>query len=185
MGIRPSGNMGPGGPEAMATNAGGNGTTFAGLLAQHEGAGNYDTLFGHSQKDGGPFSNVRVSQMTIGDAIRFSDPSGPYAQWVKGKVGRVATPMGAGQIVGSTLKRAAAQMRLDPSTPFNAETQNRIIDYLAHQRLSGQSTMAGKRAALRAEWEGYKRVPDDQLDAAIQHFENTRGALPTRGMGVS
>lgn len=189
LGIRPSGPVsGPGGPEALA-DIGGGGTTFAELLAKHEGAGNYDTLFSHAQKpggaDGGAFDNVRISQMSIADAIKFSDPKGPYAQWVKGKVGRVATPMGAGQIVGTTLRNATQKMGLDPSTPFNAETQDKIIDYLASQRLSGQSTMAGKRAALRAEWEGYKHVPDSQLDAAIIHFENTRGAVPSRGMGVS
>lgn len=198
LGIRPESSgssafapvSGPGGPEAMATQtASGGPVTFAELLAKHEGAGNYDTLFSHAQKpggaDGGAFDNVRISQMSIADAIKFSDPKGPYAQWVKGKVGRVATPMGAGQIVGTTLRNATQKMGLAPSTPFNAETQDKIIDYLASQRLSGQSTMAGKRAALRAEWEGYKHVPDSQLDAAIIHFENTRGAVPSRGMGVS
>lgn len=44
---------------------------------------------------------------------------------------------------------------------------------------------AVKRATLRLEYPGYKGVPDNQLDAAIQHFEKTRGAVPARGMGVS
>lgn len=188
----PSGGGGGGGADsgaaagrydAAAATAGGP-STFAGLLAKHEGGGRYDTLFGHSQRAGGRFAGVDVSKMTIGEAIAFASPSGPYAQWVKGKVGHVATPMGAGQIVGSTLKRTAASMKLSPDTPFDQATQNRMIDYLAQQRLAGQSTMAGKRAALRAEWEGYKNVPDSQLDQAIIHFENTRGGVPVRGMGT-
>ncbi|WP_408592032.1 glycoside hydrolase family 73 protein [Paracoccus marcusii] len=43
---------------------------------------------------------------------------------------------------------------------------------------------AAKRATMRADYPAYRQVPDDQLDRAIQHFENTRGAVPARGMGV-
>lgn len=42
-----------------------------------------------------------------------------------------------------------------------------------------------KRATMRLEYPGYAKVPDDQLDGAIQHFEQSRGFIPTRGMGVS
>lgn len=154
------------------------GSIFSNLLAQHEGGGRYDTLFGHSQKEGGRFAGVDVSKMTIGQALEFANPSGEYGQWVKqrlaesGQNPRVATPMGRGQIVGSTLSRAVQQLGLGMDTPFNAQTQDMIIDHLARQRLSGQSSMAGKRQAMRAEWEGFKHVPDTVLDQAILQFEN-------------
>ncbi|MDB6179009.1 hypothetical protein PAF17_16070 [Paracoccus sp. Z330] len=142
------------------------------LLDQHEGAGGYDTLYGHAQKNG-PFSGTKVSNMTVGEAIDFSRPDGAYAQHVKGQVGRIATPMGRGQIVGTTLRRTAEQMGIDPSTPFNAATQDAMINHLAANRLRSARTMDGKIRGLRAEWEGFKHVPDAQLASAITNFENT------------
>lgn len=141
-----------------------------GLVDQTEGGGDYSTLFGHSQREGGPFAGVDVARMTIGQALEFADPSGPYAQWVLSQVGRVATPMGRFQIVGSTLRSAVEGMGLALSTPFNAQTQGAIAGYLARQRLQGASTPEAQRAALRNEWEGFRRVPDDVLQAAIDEF---------------
>lgn len=158
------------------------------LIDQREGAGNYDTLFGHSQKDG-PFAGRRISTGTVGDALAFSDPNGEYGQWVKGQLAknghkpRVATPMGRYQIVGKTLRRTADQMGLDPSTPFNKDTQDAMFRHLATNRLRGAKDMSGKLAGLRAEWEGFKHVPDAQLRSAITNFErqhmgSSMGALP-------
>lgn len=144
-----------------------------------EGAGSYSTLFGHSQKDGGPFAGVDVSRMTIGEAIDFSRPSGAYGQWVKGRVGHVATPMGRHQIVGRTLRSVVKEMGLPLDTPFNGATQDQIAIYLAKRRLAGETSAEGKRMALRAEWEGYKNVPDDQLDAAIAAFEGAAAPKQT------
>ena len=160
-------------------------STLSQLLNKHEGAGNYDTLYGHSQKNG-PFAGTRVSEMSVGDAIRFSDPKGPYAQWVKDQVGRVATPMGAGQIVGTTLKSAVTEMGLDPNTRFDEATQNAVIDHLGRKRIAASSTIEGKRAGLRAEWEGFKNVPDAELDRVIGEMESGKpasvGSSNTGGM---
>jgi len=73
-------------------------SSFLGVMDKHEGGGSYDTLFGHSQDKFG----VKPSEMTLGQLYAFSDPSGEYGQWVKGQVGRVATPMGRYQFVGTT-----------------------------------------------------------------------------------
>lgn len=140
------------------------------LLDAKEGAGSYDTLYGHAQNKGA-FAGTKVSNMTLGEVMDFTSPSGAYAQHVKGQVGRVATPVGRGQIVGTTLRRTAEQMGLDPSTPFNAKTQDAMINHLAANRLRGAKDMAGKMAGLRAEWEGFKSVPDAQLSSAITGFE--------------
>lgn len=149
----------------------GSAPTFWGLLAKREGAGNYSTLYGHSQKDGGKFAGVDVSRMTIGQASQFASPDGEYGQWVKSQVGRVATPMGAPQIVGTTLRRTAKAMNLPDDTPFNEATQRSMATYLAQQRLASAKTPAGKRAGLRAEWEGFKHVSDSDLDRVIQELE--------------
>lgn len=144
--------------------------TFASLLDKHEGGGKYDTLFGFSQ-NGGRFDGVDVSKMTLAEAMEFSKPDGEYGQWVKSKIGRVATPMGRGQIVGTTLRGAVKEMGLPLDTKFDGNTQGLIIDHLAKRRLASAGSPVAKRAAMRAEWEGFKHVDDATLDGAIARFE--------------
>lgn len=177
-GFAPDGEFSAGSPVPIE-GAGG----LVGLIDKTEGGGDYRTLFGHSQKDGGRFSGVDVTQMTIGDVLNFASPSGEYGQWVKGKVGRVATPMGRFQIVGSTLRGAVKAMGLSLSTPFNAATQVAIFGHLAGKRLASASTLPGKMAALRQEWEGFRHVPDAQLAAAIKEAESGGGTAALMSAG--
>lgn len=137
--------------------------SFLSALDKYEGGGSYDTLFGHAQRDGGRFAGTRVSEMPISDVMAFSDPGGAYAQSVKGQIGRVATPMGRHQIVGKTLRNAVSDMGIDPSTPFNQQTQDGIAAHLAQRRIQSAGTMEGKIAALRSEWEGFKNVPYSEM----------------------
>lgn len=153
-------------------------SSFLTAADRTEGGGDYDTLFGHSQRDGGAFAGTRVSNMSIKDALAFADPNGPYAQSVKGKIGRVATPMGRHQIVGTTLRNAVGEMGIDLNTPFNKGTQDAIAAHLARNRLAGQSSMEGKVSALRSEWEGFKHVPYSEMVQIVNDFQNGGGASP-------
>lgn len=181
MGAAPAGGGGGyGTPGERQVN--GDGGLFA-LIDKTEGGGNYDTLFGHSQR-GGRFDGVRVSDMTLAQLSDFASPSGQYGQWVKGQVGRVATPMGRHQIVGTTLRGAAKEMGLSPETKFTPQTQDAIADHLAARRLAGLRSPAAKRAALRAEWEGFKHVSDSALDQAIAQFEANGMSMRPRPMGA-
>lgn len=111
----------------------------AGIFAGESG-GDYNALFGYqNRKPGAP----QVSQMTVGQVMDFTNPRGGYGQGVKRQIGRVATPVGAYQIVGTTLRDAVNKLGIDPNTPFNKETQDRLGDYI----LKTQGTRA---------WEGYK-----------------------------
>lgn len=170
------------GRAAPASVAGGD-LTISGLLRKHEGAGDPSTLFGHSQR-GGRFDGVDVSKMTLAELREFSRPDGEYGQWVKGKVGRVATPMGFGQIVGKTMRNTAEAMGLPDDTVFDVNTQTAMVNHLAKQRLINAKSPAAKRAAMRAEWEGFKHVPDSQLDAAIANFEKNGYGLQPRALGA-
>ena len=134
-----------------------------------ESGGSYDTLLGHSQKSGGAFEGVAVSQMTVGQAIEFSN--GDYAEFSKDKVGRKATPMGRYQIVGATLAATAREMGLPPDTLFDKDTQDAMFAHLVQKAISTASTLKGKRAALRGVWEGFHSLSDAELDNAIAHFE--------------
>ncbi len=145
-------------------------SSFLGIMDKHEGGGSYDTLFGHSQDKFG----VKPSEMTLGELYAFSDPSGEYGQWVKGQVGRVATPMGRYQFVGSTLKATAKKMGLSDDTVFDKQTQDALFAYKLNERLSGASTMADKVKAIRSEWEGFRSVPTSVLEGLIENWESPR-----------
>lgn len=120
--------------------------TFAqaqpGIFAGESG-GDYNALFGYQNRPGGRFENTRLTDMAIEDVLRFTDPQGPYASYVRGEVGRTATPVGAYQVVGTTLRDAVNALDIDPSTPFNQATQDRIGEWI----FSTQGTGA---------WEGYQ-----------------------------
>lgn len=108
-----------------------------------ESGGDYNALFGFQNRKGGKFSRVRLTEMTVDEALAFADPSGPYGQWVKTQVGRVATPMGAYQIVGTTLRAAKNAMGLQGDELMTPELQEKI----AHWIYRTQGTDA---------WEGYR-----------------------------
>lgn len=165
-------------PQNTASGAGG---SFLSAIDKTEGGGNYDTLFGHAQK-GGLFGNVRVSQMPISEVIAFASPSGQYGQSVKGKVGHVATPMGRYQIVGSTLKQAAKEMGLDPSTPFSPQVQDAMATHIAKKAIAGKSDSQAINA-LRNTWEGFKSVPDSQMVSILGELRGSKA--PSTGVQVA
>ncbi len=108
-----------------------------------ESGGDYNALFGYQNRKGGKFSRVRLTDMTVNEAIEFSDPRGPYAQWVKGQIGRVATPMGAYQIVGTTLRDAKKGLGLQGDEVMTPELQERLGQWIYRQQGTGA-------------WEGYR-----------------------------
>ncbi|NTF06858.1 hypothetical protein G6L37_11865 [Agrobacterium rubi] len=151
------------------------------LLDRTEGGGSYSTLFGNRQKrKDSPFNGVDVSQMSVGEVMDFTSPNGAYGQSVKNEIGRVATPTGRYQIVGTTLRGAVNELGIDPSRPYDKNTQDQIAQHLIQRRLASADTLEGKRAAVRAEWEGFKHVSDAELDAAINDSGYVDPAVTTR-----
>jgi hypothetical protein len=116
-----------------------------------ESGGDYDALFGFSNRPGGKFAGTKLTDMTVDEALAFSDPSGPYGQWVKGQVGRVATPMGGYQVVGSTLRSAKEGLGLRGDEKMTPELQEQIGQHIYRTQGTGA-------------WEGYKgpRQPSGQ-----------------------
>lgn len=109
-----------------------------------ESGGDYDAVFGYQQRPGGQFEGVKPTEMSVEQVLQFQDPSGPYGQFVKGQVGRVATPVGAYQIVGATLRDAVKAGVVSPNEQFTPEVQDRVGNWI----LQTQGTGA---------WEGYNR----------------------------
>lgn len=132
-----------------------------------ESGGDYGALFGYQNRPNGLFSNIDVTQMSIGDVINFTDPAGPYANYVKSQVGRVATPVGAYQVVGKTLRAAVEDLGLDPSQKFNKQTQDAIGKWV----FSKQGPSA---------WEGYGKggaMPQVRMSSKDEPQEEKKGFL--------
>lgn len=91
-----------------------------------ESGGDYNALFGYANRPGGQFEGVNLTDMTVDEVIDFTDPKGPYGQWVKDQTGRVATPTGAFQVVGTTLKDAVRGLGLTGDEPYDQATQDAI-----------------------------------------------------------
>ena len=109
-----------------------------------ESGGDYNALFGYANRPGGLYQDVRPTQMTINEILAFQDPSGPYGQYVGAlNKGVVSTPVGAYQIVGTTLRDAVNRMGLSGQEVFTPEMQDRIGRWIYEQQGTGA-------------WEGYK-----------------------------
>ena len=104
--------------------------------------------------------------MTVDQALDFAKPSGEYGQYVKGQVGRVATPMGAYQVIGTTLRAAKDGLGLTGTETMTPELQDRIGQWVYKTQGTGA-------------WEGYKPMTDAQAVAA-----ETMTALGLKPQGV-
>lgn len=115
-----------------------------------ESGGDYNALFGYSNRD--KYSSTPLTAMTVDQALQFADPSGEYGQWVKGQIGRVATPMGAYQVVGTTLRAAKDALGLTGNEVMTPELQDRIGQWIYQTQGTGA-------------WEGYRGPQDAQPNA--------------------
>ena len=95
-----------------------------------ESSGDYNALYNYANREGSPFAGFKLTGMTVDEALEFANPSGPYAQYVKGQVGRVATPMGAYQVVGSTLADAKKGLGLTGSEMMTEDLQDKIGQWI-------------------------------------------------------
>lgn len=118
-----------------------------------ESGGDYGALFGYQNRPNGRFSGVDLTKMTVDQALDFANPSGPYGQYVKGQVGRVATPMGAYQIVGTTLRAAKEGLGLRGDEVLTPAMQDKLGQWIYKTQGTGA-------------WEGYKPMTEGQATAA-------------------
>lgn len=132
-----------------------------------ESGGDYDALFGYQNRPDGKFSNVKVSEMPIADVIKFTSPSGEYGQYVKGQVGRIATPVGAYQVVGTTLRDAVKALNLDPSQKFDKATQDKIGQYILKTQGTGAWEGYGKGGAAMFQEQQNQQQPQGLLGGLL------------------
>jgi len=176
------------------------------LFSQFEsGKGGYNALFSQQQDvEGSEFFGTKVSEMSLGELVTFTDPSGKYGQKNKellkgtdteaGRKGLTSTPLGQYQIIGGTLRdimeRGGDDLGLTEETIFNKETQDAMFLWYAKDQTDQETTPEGKRAALRRVWEGFRKkdkagqfkVTDKQLDGVLSTVSEgkfTTGSVTT------
>lgn len=109
-----------------------------------ESKGDYNALFNYQNKPEGIFNNIRLTDMTVDEALLFADPKGDYARYVASlNNGQIATPMGAYQIVGTTLRDAKKNLNLKGDEKLTPSLQDKIGKWIYET----QGTKA---------WAGYK-----------------------------
>lgn len=136
----------------------------SGIFAGESG-GDYDALFGFSNRDGGRYSNVRMTDMTAAEALDFANPSGDYGQWVKDQVGRVSTPMGGYQVVGTTLRDAIEAGVVQPGERMTPEVQDRLGRWIYETQGTGA-------------WEGYRGPGDPGAFTPADPYADVRLPSP-------
>lgn len=147
-----------------------------------ESGGDYNALFNYLNRPGGLFDNVKITDMTVDGALDFATLSGPgsnYASYVGiQNDGVKATPMGAYQVVGTTLRDAKRGLGLRGDELMTPALQDRIGRYIYDTQGTGA-------------WAGYKGPaygPANQKQEAApmlpaqQQQQRPRGLLEQFGL---
>jgi hypothetical protein len=128
-----------------------------GIFAGESGA-DWNALFGYQNRKGGKFSHIKPSEMTVDQWLAFQDPNGPYGQWVArtrpDPENGVATPMGAYQIVGDTLRAAKKALGLKGDEVMTPEMQDFIAQWIYREQGAGA-------------WQGYRGPRDSYTPGTV------------------
>lgn len=149
-------------------------------------AGGYNTLFGNAEKTSKEFKDVKITDMSIGELVEFTKPSGPYGKWVKPRLpedteayqrGLTSTPLGKYQIVGTTLRKLVKDYGWSLEDKFTKKVQDRMFLQLAYEALDNKESMGEKVKSMRKVWEGLregKGSTEQDVIKIIKEIESTR-----------
>ena len=149
------------------------------MTTKESGSGGYDALYDQSQKS--TFKDFKPTEMTIGEVLAFQKKrgAGSYASFVKANnpSGKLSTPVGKFQYVGSTLQDEVDKNDYDLNAKFDAGMQSNIFYNHANRIIKNLKTQEGKRSKMRSTWEGFKSrkaVSDKELDALIAEIQSRK-----------
>tara|TARA_R100001460_G_scaffold75103_2_gene116231 strand:- start:231 stop:1286 length:1056 start_codon:yes stop_codon:yes gene_type:complete len=149
-------------------------------------AGGYNTLFGNAEKTSKEFKDVKITDMSIGELVEFTKPSGPYGKWVKPRLpedteayqrGLTSTPLGKYQIVGTTLRKLVKDYEWSLEDKFTKKVQDKMFLQLAYEALDNKESMGEKVKSMRKVWEGLregKGSTEQDVIKIIKEIESTR-----------
>lgn len=147
---------------------------------------NYFGIKSHGKPGG---NTMATNEVVNGQTVRINDSFRGYGDMGESADGyaeflrtnpRYKPMLSAGDLDGQLSALGQSGYATDPNYASSVGSIARSISLPS----AAAPQTAAKRATMRADYPAYRQVPDDQLDRAIQHFENTRGAVPARGMGV-
>lgn len=158
------------------------------LTNVESGSGGVDALLNNNQNNpSSPFYKTKVSEMSVGDVIKFQTGRGrgSYHAYSKDNMPKGtfaalndlgSTPAGKYQFVGGTmleLKNNGTFERLGITndTIFDEKTQDELFVALAQSRLEGKTTDASRIEAMRGTWEGLQNVSDEKVMSVIEQIE--------------
>jgi len=149
------------------------------MTAKESGSGGYDSLYDQSQKE--TFKGIVPTEMTIGEVLAFQKKrgKGSYASFVKANnpSGKLSTPVGKFQYVGSTLQDEVDKNGYDLNSKFDAAMQSKIFYNHANRIIKNLKTQDGKRSKMRSTWEGFKSkkaVSDKEIDSLISEIQSRK-----------
>ena len=149
------------------------------MTTKESGSGGYDALYDQSQKS--TFKDFKPTEMTVGEVLAFQKKrgAGSYASFVKANnpSGKLSTPVGKFQYVGSTLQDEVDKNDYDLNAKFDAGMQSKIFYNHANRIIKNLKTQEGKRSKMRSTWEGFKSrkaVSDKELDALIAEIQSRK-----------
>ena len=138
-------------------------------------AGGYDRLLGGQETKN---FKIKPTEMTVQEILDFQlkRGEGSYAEYANSEVGRISTPVGKYQVVGSTLQGLVDQGIVDPNEKFDENTQERIGTHLITTDLAGgkgledlktgDMTIDEFETALGKQFEGIQLGYDELIDKA-------------------
>lgn len=127
------------------------------LIDKREGAGNYNAYYQNANQ-----SDVKFTEMTVDQVIQYQRDN-PIRITSGPNRGRTSSAVGRYQIVGTTLRSLKRELGLTGKEIFSPELQDQLFLALVKRRIKKGNTARQNMNALRAEWEGLKSVPDEQL----------------------
>ena len=139
--------------------------------------GGYDRLLGGQEDRFG----VKPSEMTVAEVLAFQKErgDGSYADYSKDTVGRIATPVGKYQVVGSTLQSLVDRGIVDENEMFDAATQERIGSYLIQSRGLFDENISDEQFVenLGNEFEGIDRFGYDGGTEGVEQRQESIAAV--------
>lgn len=156
---------------------------------------NYFGIKSHGKSGG---NRLATNEVVNGQTVRVRDSFRSYSDMGASADGyaeflrtnpRYKAMLAAGDLDGQLAALGRSGYATDPNYASTVGSIARSITLPGTPQKSAGPAAAGtgqaaKRVAMRADYPAYQGVPDSQLDRAIRHFEQSRGAVPARGMGV-
>ena len=145
-------------------------------------AESYSTLFGNAETSSTPFKDVDITSMTVDEVLEFTKSGGEFHEYNKKTYNKNTTAVGKYQFVGATLrdlkKRGVfKKLNISEDTKFDEATQDKLSAYLVVHRLKDRAdnTYKDARKELRNEWEGFKKLSDEDLNGIIDEVGSEIG----------